>query len=444
MKLLIKNGQVVDPANNIEGIYDILVENAKITKVARGIKAEVDEIIEAKGKIVMPGIVDMHVHLREPGREDKETIATGTKAALKGGVNSVLAMPNTLPAMDCPENIKLLKNILQKSAQANVFLAGAITKGRLGKELTDISGLKKEGVIAISDDGSSVDNAELMCQAMLKAKDAGILVICHCEDKSFTHEGVVNLGIISTRLGLRGISRESEYQRVARDIELAEKTGASVHIAHLSCQESVELIAQAKKKGIKITAEVTPHHFALTEEAVLGFDANMKMNPPLRSKADAGALKEGLKSGVIDVIASDHAPHTENEKEIEFERAEFGTIGLETELAASITELVKGGLLGWMDLVKKLCLNPAKILGTGKGTLSIGSDADIIVVAPDKEWIVQKEGFVSKSKNSAFLGKKLSGVVEYTICNGKVAYKNEVYPDQGIRQAGQMAAHTGV
>jgi len=378
----------------------------------------------------MPGIVDMHVHLREPGREDKETIETGTKAAIKGGVTSVLAMPNTQPAIDSPENAQLLKSIINKTAKANVFICAAITKERLGKELTDIVKLKKEGVVAISDDGSSVDSDELLLKALAKSREQDILVICHCEDKSLSAGGVVNLGIISTRLGLRGISCESEYKRVQRDLQLAEKAKARIHIAHVSCKESVELIAKAKKKGIKLTAEVTPHHFSLSEEAVLGFDTNMKMNPPLRTKDDLAALKEGLKNGAIDVIASDHAPHTENEKEIEFERAEFGVIGLETELAASIRELVKTGLLDWPDLVKKLCLNPARILGIDKGTLGAGCDADIIVVSPDKEWIAKKEGFVSKSKNSAFAGKKLTGVVEYTICNGRI---NEVYPDQRIR-----------
>jgi len=316
--------------------------------------------------------------------------------------------------------VELLKSIIDKTAKANVFICAAITKERSGQELVDIPKLKKESVVAISDDGFSVDNDELMLQALKKAKEQDILVISHCEDKSLSAGGVVNLGIISTRLGLRGISCESEYKRVQRDLQLAEKAKARIHIAHVSCKESVELIAQAKKKGIKVTTEVTPHHFYLTDEAVLGFDTNMKMNPPLRNKNDLRALKEGLKKGIIDVVASDHAPHTENEKEIEFERAEFGVIGLETGLAVRISELVKTGLLDWPDLVKKLCLNPAKILGIAKGTLGVGRDADIIVVSSDKEWVVKKEEFVSKSKNSAFLGKKLTGVVEYTICNGRI------------------------
>ncbi len=428
MKILIKNGHVIDPVNNIDGIYDILVENDKISEVAKNITTSADNIIDAADKIVMPGIVDMHVHLREPGREDKETIETGTKAAIKGGITSLLAMPNTQPAIDCAENVQLLKSIIDKTAEVNVFICATITIERKGKEPTDVAKLKNERVVAISDDGSSVDNDELMLKALKKAKEQDILVIFHCEDKLLSAGGAVNLGIISTRLGLRGIARESEYKRVERDLKLAEKAKARLHIAHVSCKESVDLIAKAKKKGIKVTAEVTPHHFSLNEEAVLGFDTNMKMNPPLRSQEDKEALKEGLKNGIIDAIASDHAPHTENEKEIEFERAEFGVIGLETELAVSITELVKTGLLDWPDLVKKLCFNPARILGIDKGTLGVGCDADILVVSPDKEWVVQKAEFVSKSKNSAFLGKKLTGVVEYTICNGRIAYKN---PDLG-------------
>jgi dihydroorotase len=424
MKILIKNGRVIDPANNLDEVCDILIENSIISKVAKNIRNNnVDDIIDAQNKIVMPGLVDMHVHLREPGREDKETIASGTKAALGGGITSVLAMPNTNPAIDCIESVGLLKNIIAKTANAHVFMTAAITKGRLGQELTDIAKLKRADVIAITDDGASVDSDKLMLEAFKIAKKEKILVICHCEDRALSKAGVVNLGITSTRMGLRGISCESEYKRVQRDIELAERAKAAVHIAHLSCRESVEIIAKAKKKGIKVTCETTPHHFSLSEEAVLSFDTNLKVNPPLRSKDDVLAIQQGLVGGTIDVIASDHAPHTENEKEIEFERAEFGVIGLETELAVSITELVNTGLLDWKGLVEKLSLNPAKILGLNKGTLSVGQEADLAIVSTDKEWLVEKSSFVSKSKNSAFLGRILKGAVEYTLCSGKVAYK---------------------
>lgn len=423
MKLLIKNGRTVDPANNLNEICDILVEKSTICKVAKNIKTQVDNIIDATGKIVIPGLVDMHVHLREPGREDKETVISGTQAALCGGVTSVLAMPNTQPAIDCPENARLLKAIIKKNARVNVFIAGAITVGRLGQELTDIAALKQEGAVAITDDGASIESDVSMLEALKKAKEEDVLVICHCEDKKLSGNGQVNRGIISTRMGLRGISVESEYKRVARDIGLAEKTGARIHIAHVSCRESIESIAQAKAKGTNVTCEVTPHHFSLNEQAVSGFDTNFKMNPPLRSKEDVKAIRTALAEGVIDVIASDHAPHTENEKEIEFERAEFGVVGLETELAIAITELINTDLLDWPELVRKISYNPAQILGLKKGTLSPGADADIAIVSPDTEWAVKKDMLFSKSKNSPFLGKTLKGIVEYTVYGGKVAHK---------------------
>lgn len=423
MKLLVKNGLVIDPVNKIQGVMDVLVSGGKISKVAKSISTEADTIIDAKDKIVMPGIVDMHVHLREPGREDKETIASGTSSAAKGGVTTVLAMPNTLPAIDCEEKVKMLSSIIKKTANVDVFIAGAITIGRLGEELCDIALLKKQGAVAITDDGSSVDDADLMLKALTKAKKEKIVTICHCEDKLLSGRGVVNLGFTSTRLGLRGISNESEYKRVERDIKLAEKVGTHVHIAHVSCKESVEIIRKAKKKGIKVTAETAPHYFSLTEDGLIDYNTNMKINPPLRSKDDREAIKQGLKCGVIDVIASDHAPHTENEKDIEFEYAESGSIGLETELAVSITELVHTGLLNWNDLVERMCYNPARILGIDKGTLGIGYDADFAIVSPEKEWVVKKKDFMSRSKNSAFLGRKLKGAVECTIYKGKVVYK---------------------
>ena len=423
MSILIKGGRVIDPANKIDAVLDILIEDDKISGVAKNIKTHAHTIIDAAGKIVSPGIIDMHVHLRQPGREDKETVATATAAAAKGGVTTVLAMPNTNPAMDCAESIALLKGIISKSAKVNVLICGTITKGRQGKELSDIAALKKSGAIAISDDGSSVDSDELMLEAFKKAKQSGILTICHSEDKKLSGKGVINLGFNSTRLGLRGISNESEYKRIARDIELAEKAQAPVHIAHVSCQESVEIIVKAKKAGVKVTCETAPHYFSLTDDELLGYDTNMKMNPPLRSKSDLAAIKDGLKDGAIDAIASDHAPHTENEKDIEFERAEFGVVGLETELAVSVTELISSKLLDWGKLIEKLSLNPARILGIDKGTLSEGKIADIVVISSEEEWQVTKGGLISKSKNCAFLGRTLKGAVDYTICNGKIVYK---------------------
>ncbi len=423
MKILIKNGRVIDPANNIDGVRDILVEDGLIAKVEKDLKTQADEVIDARDKIVMPGLVDMHVHLREPGREDKETVATGTRAALKGGVTSVLAMPNTMPAMDSVDSVSALKDIIERTALAHVFIAGAITSGRKGEVVTDIAALKQAGIVAITDDGCSVENEALMREALKKAGESKIVTICHCEDKALSGSGVINLGLISTQLGLRGIPREAEYKRVERDIRLAQETGSAIHIAHVSCKESVALIAAAKAKGIRVTAETAPHYFSLTEDAVMGYDTNFKMNPPLRGRQDREAVREGLKSGAIDCIASDHAPHTENEKEIEFDRAEFGVIGLETELASSITELVEPGFLSWPQLVSKLAVNPAKVLGLKKGQLGIRCDADIAIVDPGREWKVAKEDICSKSKNSAFIGRLLKGVVVVTLCAGKLAYR---------------------
>ncbi len=426
MKLLIKNGRVIDPANDLDEPRDILVENSRISRVAKVINNGADKTIDAAGKIVLPGLVDMHVHLRQPGREDKETIASGTRAALKGGVTTVLAMPNTNPAIDSLENVRLLKNIIAETAVANVVICAAITEGRQGKALAPIAKFRKEAIMAISDDGSSVDSPVVFYKALRKARENKILVICHCEDKALSVGGVMNLGYVSTRLGLKGISAESEYKRVQRDIGLAEKANCRVHICHVSTAESVEIIAKAKKKGIKVTCETAPHYFSLCEEALLEYDTNKKMNPPLRSRKDLEAIKDGLAKGVIDAIASDHAPHSISDKDIEFDRAEFGVTGLETELAAAITYLVLPGALSWTELVKKMSWNPAKILGIDKGTLSPGTGADLVIVDPEKSWLVKKEDFVSKSKNSAFIGVDLKGVVEATILAGKIVYKQEI------------------
>ncbi len=420
--ILIKGAKVIDPATNFDAVGDVFIQGDTISRVGNCQGCHADKIIEAKDKIVMPALVDMHVHLREPGREDKETVASGTKAALHGGVTALLAMPNTNPAIDCAKTAELLSQIIKKTAQTEVFICGAITKNREGRELSDIAGLKKNGAIALSDDGSSVDNSELMRKAFKAAKKAGLLVICHCEDKTLSQDGAVNLGFTSTRLGLKGIPKESEYKRLGRDVELAKETGARVHIAHVSCKESVEIIARAKKEKVAISAETAPHYFSLSDQAVLGFDTNAKMNPPLRGKDDVEAVKAALRQGIIDCIASDHAPHTPNEKDIEFERAAFGVIGLETELAAAITELVLPGILSWLELSKLMSYNPAKVLGINKGKLSPGAPADIIIVSPDKEWAVGKERFFSKSKNSCFLGRKLKGEVSCTIHRGEIKW----------------------
>ncbi len=421
--ILIKNGRVIDPANRADGPKDILVENGAIARVEADIKAQAETVIDAKDKIVMPGLVDMHVHLREPGREDKETVSTGTKAALRGGVTTALAMPNTNPAIDSAEAALLLKKIIAATAQADVLICGTITQNRAGGALADFAALKDAGAIAVSDDGGSVEDSALMAEAFRRAKAAGLLVICHSEDKALAGHGVMNLGYMSTILGLRGISSASEYTRVQRDIELATAADCPVHIAHVSCKESVALIAAAKKKGLRVTAETAPHYIAFTDEALADYDTHFKMNPPLRGAEDVAAVKQGLKDGTIDAIASDHAPHTENEKDVEFDRAEFGVTGLETELSAAVTFLVETGLLTWSDLVWRMSLSPAKILGLDKGTLSPGRAADLLIFDPAAAWTVTKKGFASKSKNSAFLGMALKGRVTHTLCAGRLAYQ---------------------
>jgi dihydroorotase len=422
VKILIKQGRVVDPDSGIDGVGDLLISEDRIEKVGARINVRADKVFDAAGKIVMPGIVDMHVHLREPGREDKETIATGTAAAAAGGVTSVLAMPNTTPAMDSPASILLAKEAIARGAQVRVYLAGALTRERKGKVLCSYTALRRAGAIAFTDDGSAVADAAAMARVMEQAKKSGGLVICHCEDKELSGHGVVNRGIVATRMGLRGISSESEYSCVARDLKLAKKTGARVHIAHVSCRESVALIAEAKKQKVRVTAETAPHYLTFTDTDVLKFDTNMKMNPPLRSAADRAALREGLRSGTIDCLASDHAPHTESEKDIEFDRAEFGIIGLETELSACIGALVDGGVLTWPQLVEKLCVNPSRILGLRAGTLAPGSPADIAIVDPAQEYVLRKEDIVSKSKNSPFIGRKLRGRVCHTFVAGRLVY----------------------
>lgn len=424
-KILIKSGRVIDAATETDKVADILIVGGKISKVAENIDEPAAKVIDAEDKIVMPGLVDMHVHLRQPGREDKETISSGTKAAVRGGITSILAMPNTNPVIDSKETVRLVERISKQEGSCNVYISAAITKGQLSKELTDIRALKRSGVIAITDDGNSVDNGQLMLQAFRRAKKCGVLVICHSEDRSLSAQGVVNAGFMATKLGLKGISKESEYKRIQRDIELARKANSAVHIAHVSCRESAEAIEKAKRKGVRVTAETAPHYFSLTEDEVEGYDTNMKMNPPLRSEEDRKAIIRALREGVIDVIASDHAPHTENEKGIEFDRAAFGVIGLETELAVSITELVDKGFLSWLGLAQKLSYNPAKILGIKKGALKVGAAADIIIIDAQKQWLPKKENFISKSKNSCFLNKRLKGVVEHTIKDGCIVHSIE-------------------
>lgn len=422
---LIKGGRVIDPANKINDILDIIVSDDKIEKIGKDLSIKSGETIDAKGHIVTPGLVDMHVHLREPGREDEETVKTGCRAAVHGGFTSILCMPNTDPAIDKPAVIKNLKDIITKDAICNVFITGAITEGRAGKKLNDFEKLKTAGAIALSDDGSPTTE-KMMQEALSRAKEAGLLITEHCEIPELSRGGVMNQGFISTKLGLKGISAESEYEAIKRNLDIAEKLSARIHIAHVSCKESVEFIRKAKKKGVQVTAETAPHYFALTEECCATYDTNTKMNPPLRAREDVEAVKAGLADGTIDVIATDHAPHTDSEKDVEFDSAPFGKIGLESALPVSIMELIDKKILSWDDLIKKLSVNPAEILGLKCGRLGKGDAADITILDPDKEYILKKEIIESKSKNSPFIGWKVKGKISTVFVKGKIVMKDEV------------------
>jgi len=429
--MIIKNGYVIDPANKKEGIFDILIKGYKISKVAKGISAK-EETIDAKGKIVVPGLIDMHVHLREPGREDIETVKSGTRAAVSGGMTSVCTMPNTYPPIDNAKVVNNLKGIIKKDASSNVFIIGAITKGRDGKNVVDIKKLRESGVIALSDDGNGIQDKNAISAALKKAKENNMLLISHCEDISISKNGVVNEGIVATKLGLRGIPKSSEYSMVKRDIELARKNKTKIHIAHVSCKESVDIIRKAKKSGVSVTAETAPHYFSLTDSCCETYDTRTKMNPPLRSAEDVDAIKAGIKDGTIDVIASDHAPHGKHEKEIEFEFAAFGIVGLETSLALSITGLVDTKYISLKRLVELMSVNPAKILGLkSKGSLSEGSDADITIIDPKKEWTFTKDLINSKSKNSPFIDWQLKGKATDVIVGGKLLLQNGELVEHG-------------
>jgi len=429
--MIIKNGYVIDPANKKEGLFDILIKGYKISKVAKGISAK-EETIDAKGKIVVPGLIDMHVHLREPGREDIETVKSGTRAAVSGGMTSVCTMPNTYPPIDDAKVVNNLKGVIKKDASSNVFIIGAITKGRDGKNVVDIKKLRESGVIALSDDGNGIQDKNAISAALKKAKENNMLLISHCEDISISRNGVVNEGIVATKLGLRGIPKSSEYSMVKRDIELARKNKTKIHIAHVSCKESVDIIRKAKKSGVSVTAETAPHYFSLTDSCCETYDTRTKMNPPLRSAEDVDAIKAGIKDGTIDVIASDHAPHGKHEKEIEFEFAAFGIVGLETSLALSITGLVDTKYISLKRLVELMSVNPAKILGLkSKGSLSEGSDADITIIDPKKEWTFTKDLINSKSKNSPFIDWQLKGKATDVIVGGKLLLQNGELVEHG-------------
>ncbi len=422
MDLLVKDGHIVDPANNIDTKRDILIEDGKIKALKKDIAKKGIKVIDAKDKIVLPGLVDMHVHLREPGREDEETIESGSLAAAKGGFTTICCMPNTDPAIDNQGVVELVVSQSKRVGLIKILPIGAITRGLKGEELAELASISEAGAIGFSDDGNPLRNSQIMRRALEYSKMLNRIVISHCEDTDLSEGGSMNEGYISMLLGLNGIPYTAETHFVARDIELARMSDARLHIAHLSCKESVELIKEAKDKGVKVSCETAPHYFSLTEEAVRDFNTNAKINQPLRTKDDVEAIKEALKDGTIDVIATDHAPHLDSEKDVEFDYAPFGIIGLETALSLVIMGLIDKNFLGWLELVKVMALNPSRILGLDSGTLSEGKDADIIIVDPQKTWKVTKESLFSKSKNTPFLGQELKGVVEITICKGRIVY----------------------
>lgn len=425
MRILIKGGRVIDPKTNTDKVLDIYIENGVIEEVGENLSKEFEDLtelteIDAAGKVVAPGLVDMHCHLRDPGQEYKEDIESGTKAAAMGGFTSVACMPNTTPPID---NAPMVEYIINRAAQVgkvNVYPIGAVTRGLKGEMLADIGELKFAGVVAISDDGRPVQNARLMRRALEYADMFDTLVVSHCEELELLDGGVMNEGFMSTSLGLKGISNAVEDIQIARDIILAETTNTRVHICHVSTKGGVELVRQAKKRGVKVTCETCPHYFTLTEEAVAGFNTNAKMNPPLRTQADLEAVIEGLRDGTIDVIATDHAPHHIDEKNVEFEKALNGIVGFETALSLGITYLVNTGKLTLNELIRKMTVNPANLLSINKGMIAENKPADIIIFHPEEEYTVDVSQFQSKSKNSPYHGYHLHGKVEYTIVGGEI------------------------
>ena len=423
MSLIIKNGRVINPPTNTDEILDIKIDGNSISAISAGIVPVFsDEVIDAKGCLVFPGLIDMHVHFRDPGQTEKEDIETGSRAAARGGVTTVLAMPNTKPVVDNPE---LVKYVTDKAAQVGitrVLQVGAVTKGMEGKELSDLSGMIDAGIPAISEDGKSVMDSGLYREAMKLVAKKGIPVLAHCEDINLVQGGVMNMGAKSDAMGEKGISNAVENIIEARDIMLAEETGATLHLCHCSTKESYDILKEAKARGIKVSGEVCPHHFTLTEEDIVPGDGNYKMNPPVRTAQDREALRKGLAEGVFEVISTDHAPHTAEEKARGF-ASPFGIVGLETSASLTYTELVLGGIISPMQMVAYMSSNPARILGMENlGDISVGKAADITIFNPEIEYEIHAADFAGKSKNMPYEGRKVKGKVVTTIFGGKVVY----------------------
>jgi dihydroorotase len=423
MTILIKGGTVIDPGR-VNGVADVLIQDGKIVSVGPNLLAPPGAtIVDASGRLVLPGFIDLHVHLREPGFEYKETIATGTLAAVAGGFTSICCMPNTKPVNDNQSVTEFILERARTAGLARVFPIGAITKGSQGKELAEIGDLKGAGCVAISDDGFPVMNSQVMRRAMEYASTFDLPVVDHCEDLSLAEGGCMNEGLISTQLGLPGVPKAAEEVMVARDLALAELTGARLHLAHLSTAGSVRMVREAKARGLRVTAEACPHHFLLTEEAVIGYNTHAKVNPPLRTRADVEAIKEGLRDGTIDVIATDHAPHALHEKQQEFAAAPPGIIGLETAWPL-VLMLVEEGVLTLEAAVAKLTTEPAKAFGLAKGTLAPGADADVTIADLEERWVIDPARFRSKSRNTPFAGWAVKGRIKTTFVGGRIVYNS--------------------
>jgi dihydroorotase len=423
VRLLIKNGRVIDPASSIDETLDILIDRGKIEEIKPKIQGDGTKIIDASRLVVAPGFIDMHVHLRQPGQEDKETIKTGALAAAKGGFTSIACMPNTDPVNDSRGVTEFILSEAKRNAVVNVFPIAAVTRGLRGEEITDMSDLRAAGAVAFSDDGHPIENSLVMRRALEYSRLIDAPIIDHCEDRNLSAGGIMHEGFYSLKLGIKAIPASSEEIMVARDIILAKETGARVHIAHLSVKGAVELLRFAKQQDIPVTAEVTPHHLFLTDASMESFDSNLKVNPPIRSKQDVEALIDAVKEGLIDVIATDHAPHTPDEKDVELDQAPFGINGLETALSLLLDKLVNKNILPLEKLIAMMSTNPAKILGLeNKGRIRVGADADLTILKMHQDVIVDTAQFLSKSRNNPFNGWKLKGAPVMTVVGGKIIY----------------------
>jgi dihydroorotase len=418
--ICLRGGRVIDPANKIDSVTDLWIEGGIIIGLGDGAGRAAHETIDCTGKIVSPGLIDMHVHLREPGREEDETIATGVASAIAGGVTSVACMPNTEPALDSQSSAEFVVQQAKRANLANVYPIGAITKGRQGNELSEMGGLVQGGAVAFTDDGTPVSSAEVMRRAMEYARGLGKAILSHSEDLELTKGGVMHEGAVSVRLGLKGMPSAAEEIMVYREIALAEISGAHVHILHVSTAGSVDLIRNGQKKGIRVTGEACPHHLTLTDESLRTFDTNFKMAPPLRTQADIEALIAGLKDGTLSVLATDHAPHALEKKTREFDQAPNGIIGLETFLPISIQALIEPGHLDWPRMLGMMTIAPAQVLGIDRGTLTPGAVADVTVIDPDVEWTIDPTRFKSKSRNCPFGGWKVRGRAEIVMVGGDI------------------------